>query len=95
MPLEDQYFGHTHARVFDLNHAFPTRRGGLVAEAIAPHWVEVKNLSSSGNLRSRTINYPASSATARNRVINEQHYDCSDDGHDDAADINTGYARAT
>jgi hypothetical protein len=35
------------------------------------------------------------SSAARNRVINPQHYDCSDNGHDDAADINTGYAWAT
>ena len=35
------------------------------------------------------------SCAARNRVINPQHYDCSDNGHDDAADINTGYAWAT
>jgi hypothetical protein len=32
---------------------------------------------------------------ARNRVINPQHYDCPDNGHDDAADINTGHAWAT
>jgi hypothetical protein len=31
------------------------------------------------------------SATARNRVVNDQHYDCSNDGHDDAPDIDTGY----
>jgi hypothetical protein len=38
---------------------------------------------------------PPASCTARNHVIGPQHYDCSDDGNDDAADINTGHARAT
>jgi hypothetical protein len=53
--------------------------------------------SASGGLRSRPINYPGASrsATARDRVINDQHNDCSDNGHDNAADINTGYAGAT
>ena len=47
----------------------------------------------------RTINYSGvigrELCAARNRVINPQHYDCSDNGHDDAADINTSYAFAT
>jgi hypothetical protein len=43
----------------------------------------------------RGVAIPRQSCTGRNRVINPQHYDCSDNGHDDAADINTGYAWAT
>ena len=43
----------------------------------------------------RGVAIPRQSSAGRNRVINPQHYDCSDNGHDDAADINTGYAWAT
>ena len=46
------------------------------------------------DLRFELITPASYTATARNHVINPQHYDCSDDGHDDAADINTGYALA-
>ena len=73
------------------------RLGSLYRSGRSPHWLKVKNPKAAAVACGRDLLItPASrSATARDRVINDQHNDCSDNGHDNAADINTGYAGAT
>ena len=73
------------------------RLGSPYRSGRSPHWVKVKNPKAAAVACGRDLLItPASrSATARDRVINDQHNDCSDNGHDNAADINTGYAGAT